>query len=773
MAEEKDFKLFFGVDISELVTGLTEATEAVQESSEAMAESLMKVKEGFSLIAEAAIAVTSIMAGGRVFGEMVEATTKLNFESMELGKQFGISATEASYLKVALNDTFLTQEQLSGGAARITRTLNTNEDAIKNLGVATRDNNGDFRSTLDIMLDVNEKLLEMKEGTDRNVEGTKIYGKGWQQVSDILRLNKEAMSEAKSTAEELNLVVTSDSLESTMKYKTAMVDLKAVFEGVFNTIGQALLPILTSLGNWFKDNGPAAIAATRAAIMTLVEGFLYVREQLKDFVDYVVGNFVALQTQVEYVAKMIYDALHWDWDAVAQDHKIGLEKEKAIYQEYLDSMVRNKKEAADALAAMDEKIFGDKTETKKPTGSETSTGGAAKKETDDRVALLEKLLKIDFDYIDKMREAEMAGYQREEAEAEKNAGMRVAIAEKEVALTIAAFGKESKEYENAQKHLTEVKQKAAEQTQAIADIFTKLETDNQLKAIAEQEKAAQDEFSKHEIDAKQLEQIELRLEDQKTAIARKGIEDRIALLAGDPNYDPKAMAQLQAQLVALIQAHETQVLAIKQKSALQQRALLDQLDKQMESGFSSAIQNMLKGTATFQQGMQQMLKTIMDSIIKMLADWAVQWAATQLKNLITTKTTGVSAVATQAAVAGAAGTASFAEAPWPIDIGAPAFGAAMFASAMGYQAAAAAEGGFDVPAHGVPDSTKLHPKEMVLPAELSEGIRGLIAAGGGGSSGGNTWHVNAVDSRSFEKMLMRNPGQMASALKKMQARAHR
>jgi hypothetical protein len=92
-------------------------------------------------------------------------------------------------------------------------------------------------------------------------------------------------------------------------------------------------------------------------------------------------------------------------------------------------------------------------------------------------------------------------------------------------------------------------------------------------------------------------------------------------------------------------------------------------------------------------------------------------------------------VGNASARAGASGVASFAEAPWPIDTGAPAFGAAMAAAAGSFGALSAA-GGFDIPA-GVNPLTQLHAREMVLPARLANPMREMLAKYSGG--GGGAW----------------------------------
>jgi len=81
--------------------------------------------EGFGRVFEtvtgAMAAFGAVLAGGRMFKEAIDATVNLTKESVSLGRQFGISATEASDLKVALSSVFVTQDQLSAAGNAVTR----------------------------------------------------------------------------------------------------------------------------------------------------------------------------------------------------------------------------------------------------------------------------------------------------------------------------------------------------------------------------------------------------------------------------------------------------------------------------------------------------------------------------------------------------------------------------------------------------------------------------------------------------------------------------
>jgi hypothetical protein len=774
-----DVKLDITGDPSGLAAALEEAKTKVVEASSEMRESLETINESFNKINETIVAFTAVLAGAGAFGEIIASTTNLNFQSMELGKQFGISATQASVLKEALNQTFLTQDQFSAAGARLTRTLSTNEVAVRDLGVETREASGGFRPLVDIMTDVNEKLLEMKEGADRNVEGTKVYGRGWSQVIDILRLTKESMAEADQGATELNLKVSQESLAATLKYKSAVVEMNETLEAVRNTIGLALLPALTDAANWFRSTGPAAIANTREAIRGIVTVFAVLRNELKDEVDFIVGEFVSLVTEIEGDAKAINKALHFDWAGVTAELKEKTDEQKAIYAQYQDDLVANKKQANDLIASLDANFSNQNTPTAAPGGGEGADPAKGKDDSrkllDERLALLEKEFRADAEYVDKMREAQEQAYKAEEAAFSKAASQRIAIAEQEVALEAAAYGKGSPQYEAAQKHLVEVQQQAQEQLRQMADAFAKVEDERQQQSLAEDEKILQEKFQRHEISNAQLLAGEIALEDKRAALALKAAEEQKALI--DPLHDPVAYAKILADIESLELQHDNRISQIRKEAAQRDRQVWDSLNKEIQSGFASNITKLVEGTETFSQAMRNLLKDVLNSIIQFLAQWVVQHAATMLANLVQTKVTALGQIQANAGVAGAAGVASFAGAPWPLDVGAPAFGAEAASAAASFSTLSA-EGGYDIP-RGINPRVQLHEEEMVLPSPISKGLRNLIAAndgGGRGSRGGagdTNISVSAMDSKSVERALRGNNGPLHKAMRDLNRRKAR
>lgn len=231
------------------------------------------IRNAFSRVNGAFIAFAGLLAGGAMFRNAVQGTAELEKAAIDLGQKLGIGATQASILREALEDVQADAGQLDSAMGKLVKTLNSDEQAITRLGVATRDGNGHFRSQVDIMLDVNQKLMQFKEGTDRNVEAQKIYGKSWQDVQKILLLTRDQIKETEKESRVLGLLVSTENVAAFDAYKKSMNGVNDVMTGIQKAIGDALMPILTKLGNWFSTIGPAAVGLFRVAIGGLALAF--------------------------------------------------------------------------------------------------------------------------------------------------------------------------------------------------------------------------------------------------------------------------------------------------------------------------------------------------------------------------------------------------------------------------------------------------------------------------------------------------------------------
>ena len=327
-------------DIARFQSDMGKAVKVSQESADSMSKALNGVQGTIGGIGKAFGLVTAALAGGAMFKDMIGTTKEVSSEIVKLKNSLGISAEEASVMRVALDDVFLSADDMAAASSRITKQLVKNEEAFKKLGVATRDGNGNFRSTTDIMVETNTQLLKFKEGTDRNVEGMKIYGKGWDEARKTLKLTAEGMKEAKDRAEELHLIMGESGLKAVKEYKLAMKDIGDVSESFKVQVGTALMPSLTKLAAVFGDITVKAIVPFSGAITWSMQQLEESGAGIRAFID----KFKAeASNPFAYLTKKGRAGLKAELDAIEAMHTYTSTKIALKYGDIVKARTRNDK----------------------------------------------------------------------------------------------------------------------------------------------------------------------------------------------------------------------------------------------------------------------------------------------------------------------------------------------------------------------------------------------------------------------------------------------
>ncbi|HUO12652.1 MAG TPA: hypothetical protein VMU37_07840 [Caulobacteraceae bacterium] len=237
-------------------------------------------------------------------------------------------------------------------------------------------------------------------------------------------------------------------------------------------------------------------------------------------------------------------------------------------------------------------------------------------------------------------------------------------------------------------------------------------------------------------------------------------------------------AQARAALASITPEVQSLSRAFVQLGQSAKGGLAGQVDP-MVATFTGGLVKMAEGTKTFGQVLASVGRTMLnDFVSKVINPMIEQWitkeitqtaqtvaglgtrsaaqATAAISDIAAGKAAAAAQVATQVGLAGAGGVASMAAAPFPLDLTAPAFGAAMAAAAAAQGAAAAAAGGFDV--GDFAPITQLHPREMVLPAHLADRVRNMTAGEASGSSSitfNHTAHVYGRDAETAANLSQR------------------
>jgi hypothetical protein len=328
--------------------------------------------------------------------------------------------------------------------------------------------------------------------------------------------------------------------------------------------------------------------------------------------------------------------------------------------------------------------------------------------------------------------------------------------------------------------------------------------DEAVAEIAIAEKKVQEELRLGQITNQQaLTQLD-QLAAQKLAIEMKYFNDRAAeiqsrLVTDDAAAYAKDLAEW-SKLLSDKQKAEDQfnaaMVANTDKTLTNSQKQWQSFGKSIGQSIDSAFKSMITSSQSFEQVMLKLGGSLLDDLANVFLKIAEKWALSELKQLAThssfltnllgldaannaakTATNAAAAVLQvqqQAGIAGAAGFASvMADVPFPLNVSmAPEVAAASIAAVESFGSIASAAGGMVVPRDGT--LAKLHENEMVLPADLSGGIRKMVGGGGGaGFGGGGDIHVHmgdvsALDAKGVDAILRERTDTIISVIKRAQ-----
>jgi hypothetical protein len=273
------------VEVEESSTVIGRATERMQAHLEGVQGHYERLTGVMSHLNGIMLGALAVLAGGAAFEKAIEKTNELTAANLKLSKTFGISLAEASGMHAAMAKFGIETETVTGAVRKMDRQLKSHESALVDMGVKTRDNNGELRNQLDIFMSGLDALRNYSEGINRNLAAQAMFGRGVTDVAALLKLNRKELEEGAITARKLGLVTDQEGVESMKRYKVAINETKEVFEAIMVAIGKRVLPVLTELADYMKDNGAIMVERLGAALDILGGAFTAVGRVIEAFAD--------------------------------------------------------------------------------------------------------------------------------------------------------------------------------------------------------------------------------------------------------------------------------------------------------------------------------------------------------------------------------------------------------------------------------------------------------------------------------------------------------
>jgi hypothetical protein len=720
------------------------------------------VTAAFGSLNGAVAAVTAILAGGAVFRSAVNETLKLGSEAKMLAGAFAITATEASVLNIALGDVFLSSDQAAGAASGMARNIKQNEGAMNAMGVVTRGANGELLATQELLRNGAKVVMDHAAGMNQSIAMTQVFGRGMTDVGVAVKLANLDMDAARAKAESLSLTITAENVEANKAFKNSMNDVGDVVTGLKKAIGDALIPVLAKLGEWFSEIGPAAVVTVKGAIGGLVSVFWALKNGVVVLWETLDAMIYSIAEPLLSLGRALYKLVTGDFKGAAEEMTNWPDRIAQRWDAAMKSMVASSEDTMTKIG----NLFSDGTEAKGPKGG--TRQASVKEGKDDK----EQSQMGDFKDALRTRLTEQGQFFAE------STGMELAYWQN-IKATRTLSVKDAQSVNAEIFNLTRKRLQDEHQEQ-----FSAIDNERALTGERLNVKRAELDAlrSAGEISAAEVSRRARQIDQEQFEAERDLLQQKMALYG----TTAKERERLEAELAQAEERNNAGIIRNTTATSAAVRKSWQDAFSPISQSFEKAMGGIINGTMTLRGAMKSMLGDIATEYaklgVKLVAEWAVNEAAKTAASATGATTRGgieATAAANSVVLWAATAVKNILASAWEAMAGAykaivgipyvgpfmaPVVAGGAFAAVAGFaRSVASAEGGYDIPA-GINPLTQLHEREMVLPAKHADTIRSLGESGASASEVNVTLNAHPMPGNYF--MVHRD--QLVKALKSAQ-----
>ena len=264
-------------DTAQLRSDMGDAKKQVGEAMEGIKSSVETATRALELF--------GIGLGAHEVVEWINHSIEMADQAGKTAQKIGITTEELSRLHYAAQLSDVSNEQLDSGLEKFNKTLSaaaagSKEQALAfaDLGVKTKDANGNIRDTDSVLLDVAEKFANSKDDANKTAEAIKLFGKSGAELIPFLNQGKEGIAGMSKEANAFGITISGDTAHAAAEFKDNLKRLHGEANGFANSVAKEMLPELTNISKALVDynKGLSDGAALGDAITTSIKTIIAV-----------------------------------------------------------------------------------------------------------------------------------------------------------------------------------------------------------------------------------------------------------------------------------------------------------------------------------------------------------------------------------------------------------------------------------------------------------------------------------------------------------------
>jgi len=231
--------------LSEMENTTTSSTSKSTQVLNKLENGLMTLTAGLATFAMASM--KSAMEWGKAVNTFSNTTGLAGTEASKLltiMKKSGVNADEASgmFAKFAKN-IYSADEAMQ----KATASGEKSNDNLSKLGITARNNNGTFKTSYELFMEVKNKIGAMKDGIEKTNLEMELFGKSGTKMHEVLNMSSEEMQKVIDKAETMGTIIDTKTAKAWVNFDRSLKAVKGSLTANGIAIGNEMLPKLQQL----------------------------------------------------------------------------------------------------------------------------------------------------------------------------------------------------------------------------------------------------------------------------------------------------------------------------------------------------------------------------------------------------------------------------------------------------------------------------------------------------------------------------------------------
>ncbi|MBO3274127.1 phage tail tape measure protein [Pseudomonas schmalbachii] len=207
----------------------------------------------------AAVAGAATLVGGTLVA-LAKETADYAGELNDLAASLDVSAEKLQEWRFAANQNGVSNEELASSLKTLSKNVGLAaagqgkaKDVLRGWRIAVKNADGSARSLEQILPQIADRLQQMKDPQLRAAAASRLFGDAGVKLIPTLKDGAAGLADMSAEARRLGLVLDNEAVAKGDDFGDSLDKLSDVFRGLRNTVGAAVIPILTKLADAFRE----------------------------------------------------------------------------------------------------------------------------------------------------------------------------------------------------------------------------------------------------------------------------------------------------------------------------------------------------------------------------------------------------------------------------------------------------------------------------------------------------------------------------------------